>query len=413
MKSSKPDFVVYVPKDGVAKGKSDTENNHFLVFFAPSGDMLATWTQGSYESNPDQHVVISRSKDDGITWSEPKEIAGPDKPGHIASWQVPIVSSTGRIYCFYHKNIGIVDIAPAFTGRMHCKYSDDDGETWKWGAEIPIIRRKNNDHPDPDVPPNWWAVGWQTPIQDSKGRWLMGITRATSFAIRPAFETGWETDSQIELIRLKNLDSGPHPKDLEFTWLPINDGIRVPHPKKPDISIAEGPGIVLLPDNRLFMVIRTATGRVWYTVSNDDGEHWREPEVLRYSDDGNEVLNPVSPCAIYLLADGRFLLLFQNNDGTANGGKSPIDYRVNRRPAFFSLGEFKPQAKQPIWLGQPKVFCDNGGKVPLGGLNTTEIASHTSITERGGQRILWYPDRKYFLLGKYITDKWLNQLQAP
>ena len=28
--------------------------------------------------------------------------------------------------------------------------------------------------------------------------------------------------------------------------------------------------------------------------------------------------------------------------------------------------------------------------------------------EDGGERVLFYPDRKFFLLGKYITDEWLS-----
>ena len=35
-----------------------------------------------------------------------------------------------------------------------------------------------------------------------------------------------------------------------------------------------------------------------------------------------------------------------------------------------------------------------------------------SFTEWGGKRTLWYPDRKYYLLGKYITDEWLADM-AP
>ena len=46
--------------------------------------------------------------------------------------------------------------------------------------------------------------------------------------------------------------------------------------------------------------------------------------------------------------------------------------------------------------------------VPIGPKGTAEVATYTSITEWHGKRTLWYPDRKYFLLGKYITDKMLE-----
>ena len=36
---------------------------------------------------------------------------------------------------------------------------------------------------------------------------------------------------------------------------------------------------------------------------------------------------------------------------------------------------------------------------------TNEIATYSSFTIYKGKQILWYPDRKYYLLGKYITDE--------
>ena len=78
-----------------------------------------------------------------------------------------------------------------------------------------------------------------------------------------------------------------------------------------------------------------------------------------------------------------------------------------RRPAYLAVGEFRPQAHQPVWFGQPKVFADTEG-IFVGPKKTSEIATYTSFTEWHGKRTLWYPDRKYYLLGKYITDEWLS-----
>ena len=40
--------------------------------------------------------------------------------------------------------------------------------------------------------------------------------------------------------------------------------------------------MALLPDGRLFSTMRTWTGEIWYSVSDDDGHAWRRPEILRY-----------------------------------------------------------------------------------------------------------------------------------
>ncbi|MHC5540028.1 hypothetical protein ACYOEI_17555, partial [Singulisphaera rosea] len=61
LRSTKPDFVVFVPtveRDKVA----DTGNEHFLVFDGPDGSLMAVWTQSSVENSsaalpPDQHIA--------------------------------------------------------------------------------------------------------------------------------------------------------------------------------------------------------------------------------------------------------------------------------------------------------------------------------------------------------------------
>ena len=41
------------------------------------------------------------------------------------------------------------------------------------------------------------------------------------------------------------------------------------------------------------------------------------------------------------------------------------------------------------------------------------LSLYSSFTTRNGQNVLWYPDRKFFLLGKRITTEFLEGLQAP
>ena len=74
-----------------------------------------------------------------------------------------------------------------------------------------------------------------------------------------------------------------------------------------------------------------------------------------------------------------------------------------RNPLYIAVGHFKPDAHQPIWFDEPIKLLDTND-VPIGPKGTAEIGTYTSLTEYGGKRILWYPDRKYFLLGKYLTD---------
>jgi hypothetical protein len=156
--------------------------------------------------------------------------------------------------------------------------------------------------------------------------------------------------------------------------------------------------------------MRTNSGRIWYTISADQGVTWRKTEPLRYRDGGEPLLNPVSPCPIFSLDRGDFVLLFNKNDGHSAGHKGPED-RAARRPAFLCRGEFRPEAHQPVWFSRPKLLVDND-RVRWGppGRGRLEAAAYCSLTEHAGTRVLWYPDRKGFLLGKIITDRWLADM---
>src|SRR5206468_11921692 len=207
---------------------------------------------------------------------------------------------------------------------MRCKYSDDDGHTWKPGGVDIRQRRTRFDHPDPLVPCK--TIVWQKPIRDAAGRVLVGFSRWSSFQVfpRPVGGNRYHLDTQCELIRFDNIDDNPEPGAIQITWLPKGEGtIRVAPPIEPErsrgYSLAEEPAIVLLPDRRLFMTMRTVTGRIWYTVSDDDGANWRPTEVLRYRDGGAEVEHPKSPPPLYRLQDGRYLLFFHNHDGHRYG----------------------------------------------------------------------------------------------
>ena len=114
----------------------------------------------------------------------------------------------------------------------------------------------------------------------------------------------------------------------------------------------------------------------------------------------------MSPSPLYRLQDGRYLLLFYNNDGTANGGKSPIDSKHNRYPVWLTVGREIPgeqRASAAIWTAQDirHLQWRNGALVP--GAHRWRFTRAWLMTAT--TRILFYPDRKHYLLGKYITGR--------
>jgi len=409
---SEPDYIVYVPQslDG---STFDTGNEHFLVFDGPDGSLMAVWTQSSYEGAGDHRIVFSRSEDEGLTWSPPRRIAGPAKPGEgfMASWGFPLISKSGRIYVIYNQYQGIDDVIHQHTGTMDCVYSDDNGVTWSEPETIPM-KRSPYDHPDPWVPSNW--IVWQKPIRDLQGRWFTGFTRWVSKAVRtPPHNNSWTAwESVVEFMRFENIDDDPPPHEIQITYSAWGKrALRVPHYSNPLLSIAQEPSLVRLPDQRLFCVMRTMSGYIWYSLSEDDGYTWCAPRPLLRHDYGLPILQPLCCCPIYPLPDGRYILLHHNNDGRFQGC-TPEDTSLNRRPAYIALGEYRPGAEQPIWFSESKVLMDNDG-VGIGPRDRTDIGVYPSFTSRQGNNVLWHPDRKFFLVGKKITEEWLADLYVP
>lgn len=416
---SNPDFKVYIPK---GNGLNDGDNEHFLVFESPNGDLLALWTQSSVEGAGDNHLMLARSTN-LVDWSEPKCIAGPYQGSKDAqaSWGFPIVSRKGRIYVFYcqdstgpqrdsrGRTLKINDIAVL--------YSDDDGRSWKRGADAPWPKAKY-DNPG-GIGENWNWIVFQIPIRDSKGRPLAGYSYWVSDRLRTDNPPGWwVADSGSKFMRFDNIDDAPDPKDLKITHLMLEGkGLTTPSVFNPSLTDCEEPSLALLPDGRLFVTMRTSVGYVYYSVSDDDGASWRTPEPLRYKDDGDLIPHPKAPCPIYRLKDGRYIHLFFNNAGTLGQFSqfSPPSLRkINhwshiRRPAHITVGEFRPNARQPLWFSRPKRLLDTDGII-VGPKKTAEIATYTSLTEAKGKRVLWYPDRKFYLLGKSLPDELLADM---
>ncbi len=429
--SSGPDYVVYIPTDGdtpehpagpVHEYAWDRFNTHFLVTVTTAGTFLANWTQaGDYLHGTDQRVVVARSPDRGRTWSRPTVLDGPDSGAeNIASWSFPvIVPHSGRIYSIYHKNPGPVDFDRGMTGVLAWRYSDDDGISWSERYERPI-RRAAIDDPDEGMFSSFVTPGWQPPIVNRRGQVLCPITRWAGNAFESRFETvtpeiGFnERHHESWFLRFDNILTETDPSKLSITAWPEGDvGLRIPQPRNELLSTAMEPTIQCLSDGRIVCLMRTMTGFIWYSVSEDHGESWRDPEVLRFTPDGPRVPHPSAPCPLYKMQDGRFLLFFHNNDGTAHGGNGPGSGE-SRRPIYISVGcEIDNPEGQPLAFGRPHMLVDNNyAKSVLTG-RPGGMANYGSFTEYGGERVWWYCDRAQYLLGKRISDEMLDGAWLP
>lgn len=406
---TKPDLLVYIPK---TPGGPDHTNQHFNVIrLRRTGAFLATWTTGTIEGAPDQRVVSSRSADRGKTWSALEVIDGPksdDPPGTgMASWQFLIPAAGGsRIWCFYNKNVGIDDARAADTGVLRGRFSDDDGVTWSSETCDYPIEPNAISHPDPKIPPTW--IVYQNPTVTPEGAVLAGFTRWASNAVDPDIGM-FERASEVCFLRFENILIERDPGKLVVTtWPKTPHGLSAPNPLRPGINTAQEPTTPAFSDGRLICAMRTLRGRIYFALSEDDGRSWDEPRPLRYEPGGAEIPHPMAPCPLYKLKDGRFLLLFFNNDGSGHGGRGPTDSINVRNPAYITIGrEIPGERDQPIRFGPPKLFASTDWLRVPGTDTGTQVATYTSLVEDAGERILFYPDRKHFLLGRYLPDEWL------
>jgi hypothetical protein len=412
---TKPDYIVYNPG---SLDSNTASNQHFIVFDGPDGSLMAIWTTHTYEGAGDHHIVFSRSDDEGHSWTEPVRIAGSGEQdkSQMANWGFPIVSRSGRIYLFYNKSTGVGDFDletpyndgnPKFgwdyvTGLMAVIYSDDNGKNWS-KPDFVKMPKSPLDNPDPDMLSNW--IVWQKPERISDDdKYYVGFTRWVSPAVRtPKHNNSVHSEESVcEFMRFENIDENPEVKDIEISYHAWGDkALRVPYFNNPSMSCAQEPSIVKLPDGRLFVVMRTMSGYLWYSLSSDQGLSWCNPRPLLYSDHGKPILHPLSCSPIYPLSDGTYILFIHNNDGRVEGQPSPEygDVCKNRTPVYSVIGRFDAESEQPLVFDEPELFMDNRRPGPT--IHST-LPLYGSFTSRNGKDIFWYPDGKLFLLGKLL-----------
>ena len=385
-----PDYVMFIPRQ--IEGESD--NVHlYVVEHEGYGGLLAFWTQSTVEGTGNNHVVMAGSRDGGKNWTEPRFLLGSRalqrSPEAQASWGFPIVTRSGRIYLFYYREIpGEVDNSRQLTATFACIYSDDCGESWSESRDIHTAKTKYDRKAD--IQDN---IVYQLPLRSPDGRYLAGFTK---YVTRDA-DASLRDSTRVYFYRFENIDDDPEAEDMKITILPEGDeeGIFITYPDGSPARIEE-PAWLTLPDGRIFCSMRTNLGAVYYSVSDDCGVTWRTPQPLLFSD-GTPFVHPLSPCPIFDLKDGRYMQLYHGAFRTDNFWRP-------RTPLRRAFGHFDPHAKQPIVFH--KADDELYMTLPPEKASTLgygiELAIYGTMTHQNGQNVLWYPDRKFFLLGKIV-----------
>lgn len=385
-KRSDPLSAIYLPTES---SSDDRCNQQVVGTVTKKGAYLVTWTMASVESKPDQRVAISRSIDQGRSWSGAQIIAGdcgryPGAASYSWLFQVP---KTGRIYCFYLKNDpDVITLRRDITGWLKWQYSDDDGITWKrTGARFDMGRGEWTPE-DPAVPTSF--IGIYAPHTTSWGDVLFSFARYGLKKKGDRKYGNWMTE--VYFVRLDNILTETDPEKLTFTILPeTKKGLRIQ--RENGLFWGNEPSWIELSDGRLLTAIRTRNDAVYYAVSNDRAASWTEPAPLRYGDNGDIVQNPNAPCPMVKLQDGRIVLLFHNAKQNSTFGP--------RNPIWLSVGKESLNDAQPLRFTRPVKFMEVEGRPPLGTTHE-QIATYSTLSEHDGRLLLFYNDSKHWVLFK-------------
>jgi hypothetical protein len=314
------------PATGPASDPRDVSNGHVIpdegycdqpyVVVRPDGAWVCTMTTGKgHEGQLGQHVVATISKDQGRTWSPLIDIEPADGPE--ASWVVPLVTPSGRIYAFYDYNGDRVDTLGAkkgiradMLGWYVYKYSDDGGLTWSqerhrlpvrvtacdrandWGGQVQIF----------------WGIC--KPIV-SRGDVFFSFTKLGRYMLDKG--EGWLFASDDVLIE-------SDPAQIHWEMLPEGEhGIRA----EEFGSVQEEHNLVELANGDLYCMYRTTTGYPCHSYSRDRGRTWSQPVHATYTPGGRRMKNPRACPRIWRTSKGRYLFWFHNHSGLDFNGRNP------------------------------------------------------------------------------------------
>ncbi|NUM56206.1 MAG: exo-alpha-sialidase [Candidatus Hydrogenedentes bacterium] len=286
------------------------------------GAWLCTMTTGAGEEGATkQHIVSTRSPDQGKTWGPLIDIEPPGPPE--ASWVTPLLMPSGRVYAFYTynaDNLRSVKLSNGgetkrvdTLGQFVFKYSDDGGLTWS--AErftIPVrafaIDRENVYGGSVRF---MWSVAKPLIFENDV---YIGLSKVGNFG------QGFIERSEGVVLHSANLLSEPDPAKVMWETLPDGDvGLRAP-----EGPIAEEQNVTFLSDGALFCTYRTTQGHPCHAYSRDGGKTWTPPAYMTYAPGGRLVKHPRAANFVRRFGNGKYLYWFHNHGGKTYEGRNPV-----------------------------------------------------------------------------------------
>ena len=326
------------------------------------GAWLCVMTTGhGAEGAAGQHVISSRSVDQGRSWSQPVPLEPADGPE--ASYAVLLKVPYGRVYAFYNHNTDNVREVKREDGGVYrrvdslghyvFKYTDDHGRSWSAGRYPVPVREfecdRNNVYGG--ALRFFWNVGRPLILGDAAILVLHKVG---------AMGPGFFSQSEGAFLKSRNLLTERDPQKITFETLPDGElGLRTPPGGG---RVAEEQSIAQLSDGSLYCVYRTIDGWPVHAYSRDGGHTWTPPVTMTYAPGGRRVKHPRAANFVWNCSNGMFLYWFHNHGGRfigelgpgGQGGRSPFD---DRNPAWLMAGrEIVTLEGRKIEWSQPEIL---------------------------------------------------------
>ncbi len=241
------------------------------IEITPGGRLWACWVAGG--DNDEAFVVLSTSEDRGNSWSAPRAVLDPHRPGMPIGIRALVANlwtdPAGRLWLFFDQGLGYFDGRAGVWATL-CEKPDADAPTWSTPKRL------------------WHGAALNKPIVTSTGEWLLPVSLWPRDLVGGPFK---EEFAELDEFRMANVLAST---DQGQTWH-RRGGARMPHQTVDENMLIERR------DGSLWMTSRTKEG-IWECLSSDGGRTWTEPSP-------SSIAHVNSRHFIRRLASGRLLLV--------------------------------------------------------------------------------------------------------
>ena len=308
------------------------------VVITKDGNWLCVLTTGTgNEGSTGQHIVSTISTDKGRTWSKPVDIEPANGPE--ASWVMPLLTPSGRVYVFYTYNADNLRFdtksnSPRMAKRVDTlgqyafKYSDDHGQSWSSQRYfIPMrLMRIDRENAYAGKVLYFWGVG--KPLATRRGA-MFGFAKVGKWG-----DPGGMVTSQGCFMQSPNILTERNVEKIKWATLPEGEeGLRAP--KGP---VSDEANLTELSDGSLYATYRTIDGYNCQAYSRDGGRTWTPPGYATYTPGGRRIKHPRAANFVRKFSNGKYVLWFHNHGGEAVHAVEKWSYYDGRNPGWILGG---------------------------------------------------------------------------